>query len=66
MVSEDFTAAQYRIYDQYLEAIKQYDKGAMRRFWEQHRRNIFKKGLYVPGLSFVLFPVLTCRLVAPV
>ena len=55
MVSEDFTAAQYRIYDQYLEAIKQYDKGAMRRFWEQHRRDIFKKGLYVSGLSDLLY-----------
>ena len=42
-----FTAAHYKVYDQYLDALTQFDEGAMKRFWEQHRRDIFKKGLCV-------------------
>ncbi|TFK88825.1 hypothetical protein K466DRAFT_54593 [Polyporus arcularius HHB13444] len=49
MVGEDFTGAQYRVYDQYLDALEQFDKGPLRRFWTQHRRDIFKKGLSRAG-----------------
>ncbi|RDX43380.1 hypothetical protein OH76DRAFT_1422003 [Lentinus brumalis] len=49
MVSEDFTGAQYRVYDQYLEALDQFDKGPLRRFWAQHRLDIYKHGLSRAG-----------------
>ena len=44
-LKHQFTAAHYKVYDQYFDALTQFDEGAMKRFWAQHRRDIFKNGL---------------------
>lgn len=42
-----FAANQYVVYDQYLKALQQYDKGKMTEYWRHIRCTAHKKGLYV-------------------
>nr|VWO97236.1 Slu7 domain-containing protein [Ganoderma boninense] len=46
-----FTAAQYKVYDDYLLALNQFDGSVMRGVWTQYRHHLFKQGLAHAGIE---------------
>ncbi|CDO77051.1 hypothetical protein BN946_scf184403.g26 [Trametes cinnabarina] len=46
---KDFTAASFMIYDEYLNALEQFDDGEMGPLWLQHRKRMFKRALAYAG-----------------
>ncbi|KAH9949209.1 hypothetical protein B0H21DRAFT_820392 [Amylocystis lapponica] len=45
MHDNDFTAASWVQYDEYLTAVEQFDSGEMEKVWFRYRQNLFKDGL---------------------
>ncbi|KAH9910145.1 uncharacterized protein BXZ73DRAFT_109502 [Epithele typhae] len=40
---------EYKVYDQYLDALSDYDSGSVKSLWRRYRRDIFKQGLAYSG-----------------